>query len=355
MPQDNTPHDDKQYDIFISYRHVIGVHLASRVKDALTKRGFLVFWDDDLDGGKYSPKLLEKIAKAKDILIILTPGCLETCADENDWLRKEIRHAIECEINIVPFMDQGFHMDKDAYSLPSDIASLREFQGVPPEKSKYFEPCINELVSKLLKSKPRTPPLDDRWRSRLYLVVVLAVIVIGSVSIIGYLSWPNKLDVSIAELEHEVQTDPNNIQALSTLVEKYWRSQETGRADDALKKVVNNPEVSGETIKAIANLYNQHQNWTKLEQVLERLVQVNSTNPEAWYDLASIKAMQGKATEVRPALRRALQLNAQRPATEPEARELVEKALREPHLAEILREPDFTNFTSRRVSGQGSR
>lgn len=139
------------HDVFISYRRDGGEHLAGRVKDALKSRGFSVFMDvDDLKSGKFDAALYREIEKAANVIIILTPGCLERCKNEDDWLRQEIRHAIKCKRNIIPIFARGFEMPSPE-TLPSDIAELVGFHG-PTPAPEMFEESIDKLVSKFLKS-----------------------------------------------------------------------------------------------------------------------------------------------------------------------------------------------------------
>jgi hypothetical protein len=143
------------HDVFISYRRDGGEHLAGRIKDALKSRGFSVFMDvEDLKSGKFDLALLREIEAATDVVVILTPGCLERCKNEDDWFRQEIRHAIKCERNIVPILARDFQMPSPA-TLAPDIAELVTYNGLTPA-SELFEASIDRLVSKFLKSRLRT-------------------------------------------------------------------------------------------------------------------------------------------------------------------------------------------------------
>ena len=139
-------------DVFISYRRDGGDDLAARVKDALKSRGFEAFMDvEDLKSGRFDTALLEKIEEATDVIVILTPGCLDRCKNEDDWLRQEIRHAIKCDRNIVPIIARRFQMPlPDA--LPSDIAALPKYSGII-HYHEMFEASIDKLVSQFLKSQ----------------------------------------------------------------------------------------------------------------------------------------------------------------------------------------------------------
>ena len=140
------------HDIFISYRRNGGEHLAGRVKDALKNRGFSVFMDvEDLKSGKFDTALLKEIEETTDVIVILTPGCLDRCKNENDWLRLEIRHAIKCKRNIVPIIARDFQMPLAA-NLPSDIAELVSYSGLTPAHE-MFEASIDRLVSTFLMSR----------------------------------------------------------------------------------------------------------------------------------------------------------------------------------------------------------
>src|SRR3954471_6487109 len=110
------------HDIFISYRRDDGEHLAGRVNDVLKGRGFSVFMDVvDLKNGKFNSALFREIEEIRDMIVILTPNCLERCKNKNDLFRKEIGYAIKCKKNIVPVMARGFEMPP-AKALSVEIA-----------------------------------------------------------------------------------------------------------------------------------------------------------------------------------------------------------------------------------------
>jgi hypothetical protein len=108
---------------------------------------------EDLKSGRFDVALLREIEEATDVVVIMTPGCLDRCKNEDDWLRQEVRHAIKCHRNIVPIFARGFEMPSPT-TLPSDIAELLTYNGLTPA-SEMFEASIDRLVSKFLKSKVR--------------------------------------------------------------------------------------------------------------------------------------------------------------------------------------------------------
>ncbi|MCX6249605.1 MAG: TIR domain-containing protein [Bacteroidetes bacterium] len=158
------------HDIFISYRRDGGTELAMLVKNALQAKRYATFMDiESLRSGKFNEALYAKIQNSKDFIIILTPGSLERCKNENDWVRKEVKHAIECNCNIVPVLGRDFIMP-DKGTLPEEISSLPDYHGIAPS-NELWDASINKLIL-LLKSKP-----CNRWEKRsLYFVSSLIFI-----------------------------------------------------------------------------------------------------------------------------------------------------------------------------------
>jgi len=139
-------------DIFISYRREGGEYLAGRIHDALKNRGFSVFMDvENLKNGKFTEALLGVIESATDVIVVLTPECLDRCKNKDDWFRREIRHAIKCKRNVVPIMARGFEMPNPK-ALPSDIAELPTFNALTPAHE-LFEASIDKLVLTFLMAK----------------------------------------------------------------------------------------------------------------------------------------------------------------------------------------------------------
>ena len=138
------------YDIFISYRREGGDTLAQLIYDRLTDRGYRVFLDiESLRSGKFNEKLLSVIEECKDVVVILPPGGLDRCSNEDDWVYLELSHAIKTGKNILPVMMKGFVWpDK----LPENLRELPDFNGIQDSKD-YFDAVIDKMTS-LLRSRP---------------------------------------------------------------------------------------------------------------------------------------------------------------------------------------------------------
>ena len=94
----------KGYDIFISYRRDGGESTAKILRDKLTELGYSVFFDvESLRSGDFNTKLYSVIEECSDFLLVLSPGALDRCRNEDDWVRLEIEHALEEGKNVVPF------------------------------------------------------------------------------------------------------------------------------------------------------------------------------------------------------------------------------------------------------------
>ena len=154
--------------VFISYRREGGADLARLVRDSLQQRGYDVFMDvENLRSGPFNTALFKEIESATDVVVILTPGSLDRCRNQGDWVRLEIAHAIKQKKNIVPVMARGFEWPPATKPLPDDVAALPMFNGVPPSHE-YFDASLDKLAT-LLIGQPR--------RSRTQFYVIAAVLV----------------------------------------------------------------------------------------------------------------------------------------------------------------------------------
>ena len=131
------------YQIFISYRRSGGEAMAYLLNEKLTALGYSVFYDlESLSYGKFNNKLLEVMDECHDVLLILPPGSLDRCVNEDDWLRLEISHALKTKKNIVPIMMKGFEWPEE---LPEDIKDVRLFNGVDVSFA-FFDSVMSRVL-----------------------------------------------------------------------------------------------------------------------------------------------------------------------------------------------------------------
>jgi hypothetical protein len=134
------------HDVFISYRREGGHAEARLFVFALRDRGVQAFLDvADIRRGYFDEQLLRQIADTPNFVVILSPNSLNRCEGENDWLRREIAHAIQTHRNIIPVLMPGFTFPRE---LPSDIANLSRYPG-QEYSHRYFDAMLTEIIENL--------------------------------------------------------------------------------------------------------------------------------------------------------------------------------------------------------------
>jgi hypothetical protein len=163
------------YDVFISYRRAGGSELAQLVRAALTRRGYRVFMDvRELAAGPFDAALKASLERATNVVVLLTPGCLERCASPGDWLRQEISLALSGGGNVVPLRTENFVIPK-AEELPEDISRLAMHNCVT-YVHEHSDASLNKLCG-MLRPSPRMR--RRRWTTGSVVVgaVLLALLV----------------------------------------------------------------------------------------------------------------------------------------------------------------------------------
>jgi hypothetical protein len=133
------------FDVFISYRQKTGAEAARVIRERLLQQKFRVFLDvDSLKSGRFDDKLLTTIEDTPHFIVILSEKSLDHCHDPNDWLRREVSHAIQKRRNIVPVLMPDFRMPKPE-ELPEELRPLTTYSGIPFDHP-YFDAFIDRLL-----------------------------------------------------------------------------------------------------------------------------------------------------------------------------------------------------------------
>ncbi len=141
----------RQYDIFISYRRS-SFELANLIATRLKAAGYRVFFDlEAMDSGPFNKQLFRVIEECRDFVLVLPPNTLERCKDEDDWVRKEVLHALQNKKNIIPILLNGFQWPK---TMPSGMEELSMYQSIAASID-YFDLAMQRLEG-YLKSRKHT-------------------------------------------------------------------------------------------------------------------------------------------------------------------------------------------------------
>lgn len=152
---------DFEKTVFISYRREAAAFIARAIFMDLRSHGFDVFMDiESMDSGWFDTTLLDQIATRRHFIVILTPGTLERCVEPQDWVRREIEHAIDTGRNIVPLLVNSFtFVGADVY-LTGNLAELKRYNSVTVPID-FFDEAMKRLRKRFLKpvTTPLRPPL----------------------------------------------------------------------------------------------------------------------------------------------------------------------------------------------------
>ncbi len=166
------------YDIFISYRRKgAGAGVAGELQAKLENLGYKVFLDvDEIGSGQFPEQIEKAISECKDFILVLSPGTLDRCVEEEDWVRREILQAQNQNKNIIGVGLPGFFMP-EAEALPDPLkpmTTIQVFSWTHEYRTASFAKIAENLVSTQLKKK-------KTHRLRLYLLSALLVAVVAVV------------------------------------------------------------------------------------------------------------------------------------------------------------------------------
>ncbi|GAB4514264.1 MAG: hypothetical protein OHK0046_16100 [Anaerolineae bacterium] len=147
--------------VFISYRRTNSAH-ARLLYQNLRLHSYDVFMDvEDIDAGEFGEILLNQIAARAHFLLILTPSALERCHEPDDWVRREIEHALATERNIIPLLFDHFDVAQ-LRTLTGTLSRLQYYNTlhVPWD---YFDAAMTRLFERFL-NQPVSVPLQPTPR-----------------------------------------------------------------------------------------------------------------------------------------------------------------------------------------------
>ena len=136
-----------KYDVFISYRRDGGGEFARSIKAGLELRGYSVFLDfDELKDGIFDDRILEAIEAAPVFLFILSSHSLDRCAEEGDWVRKEVEYAYSLGRHIIPVNKDGAFdgLPDDLPPVLSEVFSHNQYSDIM--LGQLFEASMEKMI-----------------------------------------------------------------------------------------------------------------------------------------------------------------------------------------------------------------
>ena len=145
----------------------------------------------------------------------------------------------------------------------------------------------------------------------------------------------------IDQMEATARSNPNDIHNLITLGVTYLQMQQTNRAMELLDQAIANPNIKFNDAAAVAQYFAQTGNMARLETALKKIVALAPGQPEPLFDLAALQTITGQTPVALENLKTALQLSAQRLATNPSARDLLAAVRTDPRFNALRATPEF--------------
>lgn len=191
-----------RYDIFISYRRDLGAQYARTMQLMLEKKGYKVFLDyDELVDGKFSPKIEAAIKEAPVYMIILTRGALDRCANEGDWVRKEIEIALRENKHIIPV-----NPDNTFDGIPDGVpANIKDAIEGTQYSEVNFGQTLKATVDLMVKNR-----IEPYIPCRICRVGVFALIV--ALIAAGFFAWRWKTNHDMQTLKESITFNGNPIE-----------------------------------------------------------------------------------------------------------------------------------------------
>lgn len=137
--------EEVKYDVFISYRHDGGQYLALLLYKHLKKKNIKVFWDKYcLRAGHFDEQLYKQIEQSRNLIVILSPHCIERLMEEDDWICKELYRALRNSVPVLMItMENVRFPDKEMVEQLMQSENMKELS---EESKKRVEFVLKELI-----------------------------------------------------------------------------------------------------------------------------------------------------------------------------------------------------------------
>ena len=178
--------------VFISYRRTNWPYAVAVAQD-LTAHGFDVFIDyKSINTGDFEQIIFNAIESRAHFIVLLTPSALERCQQPDDWIRREMEHALKHRRNMVPIVFEGFDFKELAEQLPPHLAEPMQKYNALRVYADYFEAAMERLRADFLSRPldtilhPKTTLTADYERSQAATVATAPAITTETLSAQAY-------------------------------------------------------------------------------------------------------------------------------------------------------------------------
>jgi len=196
------------FETFISYRRSETLAEVQNIYHSLLNKGLSTFCDIySLNNGRFDEGLKHYIDTCTNYILVLGERSLDRCVNDDDWLRFEIKEALDKKKNIICVFVGDFSFPKE---LPEDIDNIRFFNGIKYDFS-YFNGFIDCLTSRFLTTSSQTT-VSDATRD----FVIIDNTVVKYVGTAPIVSIPEGV-TSIAEGAFKDQTKITELNLPSTI------------------------------------------------------------------------------------------------------------------------------------------
>ena len=145
------------FDTFISYRRADGTAYAGTIYDFLLSKGFVPFLDrTEMENNRFDEQIRFNLINSENYIVILSVHSFDRINEKDDWLRREIRLAIENNLNIIVLLEDGFIFPE---YIPPEIQDITNYQQYP-FKYNTLNSSLKEIEPRLLKRSNAFNVLD---------------------------------------------------------------------------------------------------------------------------------------------------------------------------------------------------
>ncbi len=277
--------------VFISYRREVNSYIARAIFQNLREHDYDVFMDvENIDNGTFDTIILNEIAARKHFIVILTPGTEKRMAESEDWLRREIEHAIKSTRNIVPILANNFNFSDSEQYIENELKQLQRFNGINLHPD-YFDAAMDRLKDRFLK-EPKQVTITPSTKSA-------AKEVLRKIDLTANLPSPTK-----AQLKAEDYFDSG--------LQKHNEENYSQSIEDYDKAIELNPEY----VDAYNNRGNAYDDLGEYQQAIEdydKAIELNPEDPDAYINRGLSYNSLGKYQQATEDYDKAIELNPEDP------------------------------------------